>query len=174
MGSSIFTYIQQLEMLVFFSGYPLVYFLVRFLTRYTSLKNKSATAPVSNLPFAYALIGTFFLGLQLKNLYPDFTIENIKHRIQQPYMMCWALLPLLFWIQAIPKRQILSLLHSLVFFFIILRDLYFQLTGLNSDRNILKNDMVLYTISIFLNLAAFVFFSLSCYIYRTRRKYPKR
>jgi hypothetical protein len=173
MGSSIFTYVEQLEMLVFFSGYPLVYSLVRLVFRHASLKNVHAAALVTILPFAYALVGTLYLGLELKNLYPDYTIENIKHRIQQPDLMMWALLSLLFWIPAMSKRQIFSVLHSLVFFFIIVRDLYFQVTGLNSDRNILKNDMTVYTISILLNLAAFVFVSLSYYIYNLRKKYPK-
>ncbi len=164
---------EQLEMLVFFSGYPLVYFLVRFFTRHVSLKNESAPALISILPFAYALSGTLYLGLQVKNLYPVYTIENLNHRIQQPYLFFWALLSLLFWIPAFSKKQILSVLHSLVFFFIIVRDLYDQLTGLISERNILKNDMTVYTISIFLNLAAFIFISLSCYIYHLRKKNPK-
>ena len=146
---------EQLGMLVFFSGYPLVYYLVRFFSRHVSLKNISAAELVSISPFAYALTGTLFLGLQLKNVYPDYTIENMRHRIQQPYLFIWALLSLLFWIPAISKRQILSVLHSLVFFFIIVRDLYYQLTGLNSERNILKNDMTVYTISIFAESGSF-------------------
>lgn len=164
---------EQLEMLVFFSGYPLVYYIVRFFTRHASLKNISAAAAVSILPFAYALIGTIYLSLQLKNLYPVYTIENIRHRIQQPYLMIWALLSLLFWIPVISKRPILSVLHSLVFFFIIIKDLYFQLTGLTSDRNILRNDMKLYTVSIFLSLAAFTLLFLPYYIQSQRKKYPK-
>jgi hypothetical protein len=164
---------EQLEMLVFFSGYPLVYYLVWFLARRASLKNVSAAALVSILPFAYALIGTIYLGLQLKNLYPVYTIENIRHRIQQPYLIIWALLSLLFWIPAISKRQLLSVYHSLVFFFIIIKDLYFQLAGFTSDRSILRNDMKLYTVSIFLNLAAFIILSLPYYILSQRKKYPK-
>ncbi len=160
-------------MLVFFSGYPLVFYLVRFFSRHASLKNVSAPALVSILPFAYALIGTFYLGLQLKNLYPDYTIENVRHRIQQPYLFIWALLSLLFWIPAISKRQILSVFHSLIFFFIIIKDLYFQLAGVTSDRNILRNDMKLYTVSIFLNLAAFSLLFLPYYIQSQRKKNPK-
>ncbi len=164
---------EQLEMLVFFSGYPLVFYLVRFFSRHASLKNVSAAALVSILPLAYALIGTFYLGLQLKNLYPVYTIENVKHRIQQPYLFIWALLSLLFWIPAISKRQVLSVFHSLIFFFIIIKDLYFQLAGITSDRNIVRNDMKLYTVSIFLNLAAFSLLFLPYYIQSQRKKYPK-
>ncbi len=172
MGNSIFIYVEQLEMLAFFSGYPLVYYLVRFLTRNTSFKNIRGAVLVSILPFAYALIGTLYLGLQLKNLYPDYTIENVRHRIQQPYLVIWALLSILFWIPSLPKRQILSVLHSLVFFFIIVKDLFFQLTGITSDRDIIRNDMKIYTVSIFLNLAAFILILLS-FLIPFRKKYTK-
>ncbi len=164
---------EQLEMLIFFSGYPLVYFLVRFFIRNIPFKNVNAATLLSILPVAYALTGTLYFGLQIKNVYPDFTIENLKHRIQQPYLFIWALLSLLFWIPAFSKRQIVSVLHSLVFFYIIVRDLYYQFTGSISEPDILKNDMTVYTISIFLNLAAFIFICLSYYIYNQCKKYPK-
>jgi hypothetical protein len=173
MDSSIFTYVQQLEMLVFFSGYPLVYYFVRFLNRNTSLKNVRGAGLVTLLPFAYALMGILYLGLQLKNLYPDYTIENVSHRIQQPYLFIWALLSTLFWIPALGKRQILSVLHSLVFFSIIVKDLLFQLTGFISDRNILKNDMKIYSVSVVLNLASFILIVLTAFLPSLRKKYPK-
>ena len=173
MGNSIFDYVMQLEMLAFFSGYPLVYFLVRFLARNISMKNAVRPGYVSILPFAYALIGTLYLGLQFKNLYPDYTLANIKHRIQLPYLFIWGLLSILFWIPAISKRLILSVLHSLVFFFIIIKDLFFQLTGITRDSNIIKNDMLIYSVSILLNMAALIFLVLISYLHRYRKKYAK-
>ena len=173
MGNSIFIYVEQLEMLAFFSGYPLVYYLVRILTRNTSYKNIRGAELVSILPFAYALIGTLYLGLQLKNLYPDYSIENVRHRIQQPYLYIWALLSLLFWISFIAQRKILSVLHSLVFFFIIVKDLFFRLTGLIVDRDILKNDMKVYSVSVVLNLAAFILLALLIFLISFRKKYLK-
>jgi hypothetical protein len=173
MGSSIFTYVQQLEMLVFFSGYPLVYYFVRFLRRYAPFKNVRGAGFISILPFAYALIGALYLGLLLKNLYPGYTIENIRHRIQQPYLIIWALLSILFWIPAIPQRQILSILHSLVFFFIIVKDLFFQLTGYISDPNILRNDMKAYTVSVALNLASFILLAILSFLPPFRKNYPQ-
>jgi len=173
MGNSIFNYVMQLEMLAFFSGYPLVYFLAPFLARNVSLKNSARLDLVSILPYAYALIGTLYLGLQLKNLYPDYTVANIKHRIQLPYLFIWALLSILFWIPAISKRLILSVLHSLVFFFIIIKDLFFQLAGVTRDSNIIKNDMRIYSVSILLNMAALIFLVLISYLHRYLKKYAK-
>ena len=170
---SIFVYIRQLEMLVFFSGYPLVYFLVRFLIRNTSFKLAGKAELISILPFAYALLGTLYAGLQVKNLFPVYTMENIRLRIQQPYMVIWALLSVLFWIPAISRRQILSILHSLVFFFVIIKDFFVQLTGFNPDRNILRNDMKVYTVSIIINLSAFILLVLLSFLFNFRKKSPE-
>ena len=172
MGNNFFIYLQHLEMLAFFSGYPLVCYLLRFATRNTSFKNGKGTAIVSILPLAYALVGTLFLGLQLNNIYPDFTLENLNRRIQQPVLLIWGLLSLVFWIPAVSKRQLLSILHSLVFFFLIVKDLFFYLTGQIRDPDIIKNDMRVYTVSIFLNLAAATCIFLFSYLLRFRKKYP--
>jgi len=170
MGNNFFVYVRQLEMLAFFSGYPLIYFLIRFLAHNVTLKNGWEARIVSILPFAYALIGSLYLGLQLKNLYPDYTIVNIKHRFQQTYLNIWAVMSILFWIPAISKKQVLSILHSLIFFFLVLRDLFFQFAGFSQNRDILKNDMRIYTVSIFLNLAAVTVLALLSFLLSFRKK----
>lgn len=172
MGNEFFAYVQHLEMLAFFSGYPLVYYLVRFLLRNISSKNGRREEIVSILPFAYALVGTLYLGLLLKNMYPDYTIANWKDRIQQPYFVIWGILSILFWIPVIARKQILSILHSIVFFIFIVRDLFFQLAGYNQDRSIIRNDMRIYTVSIFLNLLAFTLLVLLQFLLPFRKKNP--
>ncbi len=172
MGNSIFNYVQQLELLAFFSGYPLIYYLARLVSGHVFIKSRWGTGFVSILPFAYALVGTLYLGLQLRNLYPDYNVENIRYRIQQPYLCIWGLLSILFWIPAFSRRRIFSLLHSLVFFLMIIRDLFFQIIGVAQNSDIIKNDMNVYTTSIFLNLAAFLFLVLLTYLHRFRKKYP--
>ena len=83
MGNSFFEYLQQLELMAFFSGYPFVYTVAIFIFGDRQLKNNFKIRIVSLLPFAYALTGTLYLGLQLKNLYPHYSIENIKQTVQK-------------------------------------------------------------------------------------------
>jgi hypothetical protein len=173
MGNNFFNYIQQLEMMAFFSGYPLIYFLVRYLISGAYFNNRWNARLVSFLPLAYALTGTLYLILQLFNLYPEFTIENIRLRIQQPYLFTWGLMSILFWIPALSKRPVFSLLHSLVFFFIILKDLFFHFTSISRDRDTIKNDMNVYTVSIFLYLFSFIFLILLSHLCNFRKKHPK-
>jgi hypothetical protein len=173
MPGNIFAYVQQIQMLVFFSGYPLVYYLIQFLSRIKSLKNVMRESLISILPFAYALMGTLYLGLELKNLYHGYNIENVSDRIQEPYLFIWAFLSILFWIPAVSRRPILSVLHSLVFFIIIVKDLFLQIAGYSHDRNILTNDMKVYTASVILNLATFVLLVCLYYLLAFRKKNSK-
>src|SRR5438105_3986940 len=123
MDDSFFVYLQQLELIAFFSGYPLIYAVILFIAGMQKSQKNFTKYVVSLLPFAYALVGTLYLGLQLNKLYPDYSIENIKLTISQPWLVAWGLLSVLFWIPALARKKVLSLIHSLVFFFILLLDL---------------------------------------------------
>jgi hypothetical protein len=172
MGDDFFSYLQQLELMAFFSAYPLVYAIVNVLTG--NSKKETLKRLPSLLPYTYALVGTLYLGLQLKNLYPDYSLENIRSSIQQPLLSIWALLSLFFWIPALAKKPVISLLHSFVFFFFLLRDLFLQQFASAKDRNILRNDMKVYTDSLLLNLGAFAFIVLLSFLfirYKNRFKF---
>ena len=128
---------------------------------------------VSLLPFAYALVGTLYLGLQLKNAYPNYSVENVQFATQLPWFMGWGLLAVIFWIPVFNKKTILSLIHSLVFLFFLFRDIYLQLSGSAADDSIVRNDMKIYSISLLLNLAALAFIvliSFLCTRYKNRLK----
>ncbi|HEY6503820.1 MAG TPA: hypothetical protein VIZ28_07600 [Chitinophagaceae bacterium] len=156
MGDSFFAYLHRLESLAFFSGYPLIYAIVFFIAGSQPSKTKLKGQLFFLLPFSYALVGTLYLGLQLKNLYPDYSMENLKQVMQQPFLVGWGLLSLLFWIPAIAKKRVLSLLHSLVFFFFIVQDLFFPIPAFANDEHIVRNDMKLYTESLLLNTATLI------------------
>ena len=140
--------------MAFFSGYPLVYAVAVFFGENQQLKNNFRSRLSSVLPFAYALVGTLYFGLQLKNLYPDYSLENIKFTIQQSWLMGFGLLAVLFWVPALSKKTIVSLVHSLIFLFFLLRDFFLQLSSSAPDYNIIRNDMKIYSISLLINIAA--------------------
>ena len=154
MDNSFFAYIQQLEILIFFSGYPLLYATVMLLAG----KNHSKTFFNLNLtpllPFAYALTGSLYIGLQLKNLYPDYSLENIRGAIYQPLLFFWGLASLAFWIPDFKNKRTLSLVHSLVFFIFLAKDLFLYAIQSNSYRHDIRNVMKIYTFSLLLNLGS--------------------
>lgn len=156
MDNSFFAYLERLEQMAFFSGYPLLYAVVLFIAGKNQLRDNFKSRAVSLLPFAYALVGTLYLGLLLKNLYPDYTFGNIKRTMQQPWLIIWGLLSILFWIPALCKKRVLSILHSLVFFYFLVRDLFVHSFQTSGDNNVIRNDMKIYTDSLLLNLGAFV------------------
>lgn len=154
MDASFFDYLQRLEMMAFFSGYPFIYALVIFIFGNKQSKPGIGSRVVSLLPFAYALVGTLFLGIQLKNLYPDYSIENIIVYMDEPYLKIWGILSLLFWIPALGKKPVISLLHSLVFFYFLIRNISLHLLSASVDKYALKNEMKVYTDSLLLNISA--------------------
>jgi len=150
MDNSLIVYIERLQLMAFFAGYPLIYALVNHIA---GDRSKQANAFVNKLiillPFSYALTGVLFLGFFLKNLYPDYSMENIAQQIT--YLKIWGLLSVLFWIP-FRKNSVISLLHSLVFFFFLIRDIFMQITSFISI-DVIRNDMKVYTDSLLLNIS---------------------
>jgi len=161
MDNSFFDYMDRMELLAFFSGYPLVFAIIIRMGGKHSLKRGITNKIPSWLPYSYALVGTLYLGLQLRNLYPDYSIVNIIQSFQQPYLKTFGLLSILFWIPALSRKMVLSLLHSLVFFFIWAKDLLYQrLLETSFDIHSIKNDMKIYTDSLILNLGTLTFITI--------------
>ncbi len=170
MGFSLESYFEKLELIGFFSAYPLIYALVHVVSGYQTneLIKKRLTAA---LPYAYALVGLLYLGYQLKNLYPDYSFSNITSSIYYPFLKIWAIISLIFWIPFFSRKPVFSLIHSLLFMYLLCRDILSNAFSSNSDRNIIRNDMKVYTDSLLLNAGAFlVILLLTYFIIRIRKR----
>jgi len=171
MDNSFLAYLQQLELIAFFSGYPLLYAIVVFAAGNQADSNNYKARAVKLLPYAYALVATLFLGFQLKKLYPDYSAAHLKLSMQHPWLVIWGLMAILFWIPALAKKKSLSLIHSLAFFFFLARDLFTQLFASSSNNDLVRNDMRIYTNSLFLNLAAFALLMLTAFLFTWYKKH---
>jgi hypothetical protein len=169
MGNNFFAYIQQLELMAFFSGYSLLYAIILVFAGNKESGNNFKSRIVSVLPLSYAMVSTLYMGLQLKNLYLSYLSGNIRPAIHHPYLMIWGLLAILFWMPPFRKRERLTLLHNLVFFFILVKDIFMQIST-SVDENILKNDMRLYTVSFLLNLSTFILVGLLYFFFLQKKK----
>lgn len=156
MDDSFFIYLEQLELLLFFSGYPLIYLLITAIAETGHIKKVIKTDISTLLPYAYAVAGILYLGFLLKSLYPDYSFSHISTITRMPVLKIWGLLTIVFFIPAIAKKPAYSLLHSLFFFFFICKDLYFYAFA-TLDKSVLKNDMNLFTWSLLINLVTFLF-----------------
>ena len=153
MDNSFFAYQQQLELLAFFSGYPLLYTLVVFLTGFSRSPERKQQLQ-SLLPVSYGLAGILYLALQLRNLYPDYSWDNFRHASEQPLLTIWGILAILFWLPVLSRKPVLSLLHSLVFFLLLAKDLFLHLINSGSTSTPIKTEMNIYTDSLLLNTFA--------------------
>jgi hypothetical protein len=161
-GDSFFAYLVQVELMAFFSGYPLFYAVIRVMASKVFIRTEVQNRLVFHLPHAYALVATLYLFFQLKNMFPDYSFAHTH----LPYLKAWAIVAVLFWIPALAKKPVWSLLHSLVFFFYILRDLLLQIFEIPGDAAMVKNDMKLFSVSLLFNLAAFVAILFASYLFR--------
>lgn len=153
MDNNFFTYVDRMELLAFFSGYPLVYSMIIWIGGNVPSKMGIRSRMPSWLPYSYALVGTLYLGLQLRSLFPDYSFVHIRQSFQQPNLKIFGLLSLVFWIPAISRKKVWSLMHSLVFFFLWVKDLsYQQLLETSYDGHPARNSMIIYTVSLIVNL----------------------
>jgi len=153
--NNFFAYLQQVELMTFFSGYTLLYAIIILVAGNKKPRNNFKSRIISVLPLSYALVSSLYLGLFLKNLYLSYSAGNVNIDIHHPFLVTWGILAILFWIPLFRKNELLSLMHSLVFFFILVKDLFIQI-GSEVDPNILQNDMKIFTASFLLNLATFI------------------
>lgn len=146
---------EQLELIAFFSGYSLIYLLIHFLASARQTKNILSERMVSLLPLAYALVGLSFLGYEIKKFVAESSIENIKTLFAGRYLLFWGLLSVLFFIPVLYKKPVLSFVHSLVFFYLVAKDIFSYIFNV-VDLTVLKNAMNLYSKSILLNSLSFI------------------
>ncbi len=149
--NSLGDYISQLQLIAFFSGYPLIYSIACFMAGWQPEEKLTFFKKITVfLPFAYAFTGTLFLGFVLKSLSPDFQFKDIVDQFHTSYLKVWGFLAILFWLPLFNKKPLLALLHSLVFFFLLIKDIFIHIISFNSI-DIIKNDMKFFTFSVILN-----------------------
>jgi len=166
-------YIEWVELETFFSGYLIVFAIFYLLTSKQQVKNTAARNILRKLPLAYALVGTFYLGLQLKNLYPFDHITFLLSDIQFHYLKVWGLLSILFWVPFLHKRAVFSQLHSLVFFFLLMKGIYSDFFNHSSGTDMAGNNIKIFSVSLLLNLAAVLLIVLIYFmIVRLKKRKP--
>jgi len=166
MDNSFFAYIQELELIAFFSGFPLIYVVILFVSESSNLKQDLKNRLIHLIPYGYALAGTLYLGLILRNLHPIYSLNYI----QNPYLTSWGILAILFWIPSLSNKTIISLIHSLIIFGFLVKNQLMQLISNSPDINMVRNNFKIYTISLILNLGTFTSLLLLSFVLSYFRK----
>lgn len=159
MGIEFESYLEILELIAFFSGFPLIYAVVQFIAGTSSSKSGFSKRLTGFLPYSYGLSGILFLGYLLKNFYPDYSFAHIRTGIHHYGLVLWGILSILFLVPLFSKRPVFSLIHSLVFFFLFIKDLF---PG-SKDKHVIANNMKVYTDSLLLQAAAYIAIVLGYY-----------
>lgn len=151
--------------MAFFSGYPLVYTLIRAAIPVRPNKIKPWSRLFILSPYAYAVLGTLYLGLQIKQLYPDYSVDRVATAIRENYLKIWGILAVFFWLPPLSKKPVLSLCHSLVILALLVYDLLMRLAGRSTDTDRVRNDMNIYTLSLMLSVVVYLLVAIIAFIY---------
>jgi hypothetical protein len=153
MGNDLFSYLARMEIMVFFVGYAIIYAFVFFLA---GEFQKKPVSFIKLLPTrvvqAYALCGTLFFGYMIKKIYIGYGMNVPVSQLYHPLLVIWGLGAMLFWLKPLQKFPVLSLLHSLVYFYFIPRDIFLKYSGAG-ENDMVKNDMSILTVSLLLNIS---------------------
>lgn len=166
-----FAYIEKLELIAFFAGFPLVYFLVMaYRNQLQSSKYAFFRKVPNQLSYGYAFTLLLYVGMKLyqqASSQDGFHLSNLFVGENKLYIL-WAYVGLLCWLPFIKSKPIIALLHSLVFFFLFLFFLYLYING-EAEKSVLTNVTQLYFYSILLNLFSVLLIT-SLSILLSRRK----
>lgn len=168
MGTGLLTTIQRFELLAFFSGYPVLYTLVSIISG--SRLKITGSDPKKLLPLlgaAYASVGTGFLFFLL---WPSFHAQPFAPAdLSIVALRTWGVLAILFWLPRLRNLPVASLLHSVIFFGLVALDIIEGGSSL-AGREEIRNDMLLFTVSVLLNAATFSLVLLVVFIRRIMRR----
>ena len=173
MNDNFFHYLHCLELIAFYSGYPLLYTAVFLIAGNREQHNNLKRTLISLLPYSYALVATLYMVFELNNLYPNYSFDNLKNFSTQPFLPVWGILALLFWIPVFARRMFLSLLHSLIFFILLANDIFFSEPASAGAVYVIRNDMKLYTASVILNSLSFITVATIYFLVRWFRSFRK-
>ena len=167
MGDDFLVYFQRLEILAFFSGFPFLYSIIHLLgTRHSWIFQAFFEKAKVLLPLSYALTATFFAAyISIEMIMgPGGRADRTSFLVY--FLKIWGVMAILFWTPFLRKVPPYSLWHSLVFFVVLLlKDL---VLGWNSaeGRELIRNDMKIFTTSTMLNLVTLVLVFVGHYIIR--------
>lgn len=173
MNDDFFLYLEKLEYLVFFSGYPILYALIMAMQQTDAAKNRFLSLMARLLPYGYALTGTLYLGYCADKLYPDMSWQSWKLLLSHSWLTPWAISVNLFWIRLLSRKNLISLLHSLPFLYLLISDLaryYADKGGISRPTN----EMRMYGISILIHVVILLFITSFAFLFHSYRNKSNR
>jgi len=147
--NNFFIYIDKLELIAFFSAFPLFYFLyISFYTKTFIVKFKWLKVLPEIISLAYATISLLYIGMKSNQLYVQNTMGPIQFELTSYIFILkfWSIFGLLFFFKFLRTKPLLALAHSSIYFIILLID-FFQYYHHQINVEAFHNEMRLYFIS---------------------------
>ena len=154
----LFSYFEKLELIAFFSAFPMFYVLVHFVSNDLNIKKRWVANMPKTMPLTYAIITLLYLGMKIHQMFEVHSL-NLDWGNMLAYFKIWVVLGLLFFLPYFREKKSWSLLHSLPFTIIILVD-FARFYNHQVSQDYIHNEMRLYFTSFMIAMSVFVFSSL--------------
>lgn len=150
MGEGFIAYIERIELIGFFSGYPVVLVLLNMLLKRRFSRQVLSMRIRSALPAVYPLLATLYTAMLIKSLYPSYTVQNLLNTFSITPLRIWAITALIFWLPYLKKRISILVVHSAVFLGLLGYDVWTNIRN-HATLEMLQNDIRIFGISILLS-----------------------
>lgn len=161
-----FIYLEKIELIAFYGGFPLFYFVIYFISTELSFRKAWLKKLPQLLPATYAFSTLLFVGMKIdqwiRNHGAHFNFHNYLF-----YFQAWAFLGLLFFANYFRTKTVWVILHSIPFVALIIFDFIAYYQG-HLQVELLHNEMRLYTLSTILMLVSLLFISALHFIFKKR------
>ncbi|MBU3743747.1 MAG: hypothetical protein FGM61_04255 [Sediminibacterium sp.] len=163
--NDLFIYIEQVELIAFFSGLPVIWILINLL-----FGSKSIGIVIINriLPLVYGVLSVLYVGMKMDTYWTNMLAGWLFGNYWHVFLKCWAISAILFLLPIENKFfQRFSFFHALLFYTILLKDLILFFNNALSPE-LISNEWKMHLISIGLTavLATILYFLLRSRFYK--------
>lgn len=145
---NLFVFLEKLELLAFFSAFPLYYYLVNVVASEFSFQKKWILALPSSITLVYGIITLLYIGMKVNQMF-EIHLFKLEFNNTITYFKIWSSLGVLFFLPAMKVKSKWALFHSIPFTLWIVID-FILFYRSQVSRDIINNEMRLYFTSLLL------------------------
>ena len=155
----LFFYIAKLELIAFFSAFPMFYFLIKEFNSRQNIEKYEWIGEFSvSIVSVYVVLVLLYIGMILNQVYLQSSLSYPNFSNSILYLKCWIFLGILFLFTPFKLKPKWTLLHSLPFTIIVFID-FISFFLKETPIEVIRNEMQLYFMGFFASILLFLLLS---------------
>jgi hypothetical protein len=152
-------YIAKLELIAFFSAFPMFYFLIKVFNSRKNIEKYEWIGEFSvSIVSVYVVLVLLYIGMILNQVYLQSSLSYLNFSNSILYLKCWIFLGIFFLFKPFKLKPKWTLLHSLPFTIIVFID-FISFFLKETPIEVIRNEMQLYFMGFFASILLFLLLS---------------